>query len=89
MNLLAGLFSISLSVRRLSALIGGTTFARMILMTVLPLKALEVMGGPQFVSGTYFVVGCVAIERPIVLQQELVNVQQAPIGHFHVKKKKK
>lgn len=67
MNLLAGLFSISLSVRRLSALIGGTTFARMILMTVLPLKALEVMGGPQFVSGTYFVVGCVAISTSLAL----------------------
>lgn len=47
--------------RRLAAIYGLVMLARMLLMTVLPLKALDVFGAPQFVSGVYFLIGCVAI----------------------------
>jgi len=47
--------------RRLVSIYGLVMLARMLLMTVLPLKALDVFGAPQYVSGAYFLIGCVAI----------------------------
>lgn len=67
------------AIRRLASLVGLALFARMVLVTVLPLKALHVLGAEHYVSAIYFVTGSVAILVSLTLPALARRLRRAHI----------